>query len=109
MFNKVSRYWWCQIVGWSVNVAISVFFVSTFGKPGQKYFISLLLTCVLGLIITHIMRLNIFFLKVLEKPLKTQITYFVILTIIFAILLGVTSESVDFLIGYNPERLQKFS
>lgn len=109
MFNKVSRYWWCQITGWLVNVAISVFFVSTFGKPGKLYFISLILTCVLGLIITHIMRLNIFFLKVLEKPLKTQITYFIVLTIIFAILLGVTAESVDFLIGYNPERLQKFS
>jgi len=109
MFNKVSRYWWCQIVGWSVNVAISVFFVSTFGKPGKLYFTSLILTCVLGLIITHIMRLNIFFLKVLEKPLKTQIIYFVVLTIIFAILLGVISESVDYLIGYNPERLQKFS
>jgi len=45
----------------------------------------------------------------LEKPLKTQIIYFVVLTIIFAILLGVISESVDYLIGYNPERLQKFS
>jgi LytS/YehU family sensor histidine kinase len=64
---------------------------------------------VLGLLITHIMRLNIFFLKVLEKPLKKQILYFLVLTIIFSILLGVISESVDYLIGYNPERLQKFS
>ena len=55
------------------------------------------------------MRLNIFFLKVLEKPLKKQIIYFIVLTIVFSILLGVISESVDFLLGYNPERLQKFS
>jgi two-component system, LytTR family, sensor kinase len=109
MFKQISRYWWCQIIGWSVNVAISVFFVSTFGTPGKLYFASLVLTCVLGLIITHIMRLNIFFLKVLEKPLKKQILYFVVLTIVFAVLLGIISESVDYLIGYNPERLQKFS
>lgn len=109
MFDKISRYWWCQIVGWSVNVAISVFFVSTFGKPGKLYFASLVLTCILGLVITHIMRLNIFFLKVLEKPFKKQIIYFVVLTIVFAIFLGIISESVDYMIGYNPERLQKFS
>lgn len=109
MFDKISRYWWCQISGWSLNVAISVFFVSTFGQPGKLYFTSLILTCILGLVITHIMRLNIFFLKILDKPLKKQIIYFVILTIIFAVLLGVIAESVDYLIGYNPERLQKFS
>lgn len=109
MLNRISRYWWCQIIGWSLNIAISVFFVTTFGKPGTSYFYSLILTCVLGLLITHIMRLNIFFLKVLEKPLKKQILYFLVLTIIFSILLGVISESVDYLIGYNPERLQKFS
>lgn len=109
MLNKISRYWWCQIIGWSANIAISVFFVTTFGKPSKAYFLSLLCTCILGIIVTHIMRLNIFFLKVLEKPLKKQIIYFVVLTIVFSILLGIISESVDYLLGYNPERLQKFS
>src|SRR5687768_11899238 len=101
MLRKISRYWWCQIIGWSVNIAISVFFVTTFGKPTKEYFLSLLCTCVLGIIVTHIMRLNIFFLKVLEKPLKKQILYFIVLTIIFSILLGIISESVDYLLGYN--------
>lgn len=109
MLSKISRYWWCQIIGWSVNIAISIFFVTTFGKPSQAYFLSLLCTCILGIIVTHIMRLNIFFLKVLEKPLKKQILYFVALTIVFSILLGIISESVDYLLGYNPERLQKFN
>jgi len=109
MLSKISRYWWCQIIGWSANIAISIFFVTTFGKPSQAYFFSLLSTCILGIIITHIMRLNIFFLKVLDKPLNKQIIYFVALTIVFAILLGIISESLDYLLGYNPERLQKFT
>ena len=109
MLSKISRYWWCQIIGWSANIAISIFFVTTFGKPSQAYFLSLLCTCILGIIVTHIMRLNIFFLKVLDKPLKKQIIYFVALTIVFSILLGIISESVDYLLGYNPERLQKFN
>ncbi len=109
MLKKISRYWWCQIIGWSANIAVSVFFATTFGKPDQLYYISLVLTCILGLVVTHIMRHNIAFLKVLEKPLKTQIFYFLVLTIVFSILLGIISESVDYLIGYNPERLEKFS
>jgi len=109
MFKDISRYWWCQIIGWSINIAISVFFVTTFGKPGQLYFTSLFITCLAGLIITHIMRLNIHYLKILDKPLNKQVFSFIIITIIFSILFGVISESIDHLIGYNPERLQKFS
>jgi two-component system, LytTR family, sensor kinase len=109
MLQRISRYWWCQIIGWSVNIAISIFFVTTFGDPGRTYFISLILTCILGLVITHVMRMNIHYLRILQKPLRNQIFYFLILTIIFSVLFGVISECVDFLIGYNPERLQKFS
>ena len=92
-----------------MNIAISVFFVITFGKATEKYILSLVFTCFCGVWITHIMRLNISYLKVLTKPLKKQILYFVVLTIIFAIMLGVISEAIDYLIGYRPERMQKFS
>lgn len=109
MLKNISRYWWCQIIGWSVNIAISVFFVTTFSKPTNLFYTSLLLTCLAGLIFTHIMRLNIHSLKVLDKPIKVQVFYFIILTFIFAILMGVVSESLDFVLGYNPERLQKYT
>ncbi|MEO6584551.1 MAG: histidine kinase [Ferruginibacter sp.] len=55
------------------------------------------------------MRQNIFYLKVLSKPLRKQILYFIGLTLVFSVLLGTISESIDYLLGYNPERLQKFS
>ncbi|MEO7264376.1 MAG: histidine kinase [Ferruginibacter sp.] len=107
--NRLSRYWWCQIIGWSLNIAVSVFFVTTFGKPSKLYFISLFITCLLGLLITHIMRMNIRSFKVLQKPVRKQIFYFIGLTIGFAILFGIIAEAADYLIGYNPERLQKFT
>ncbi|MEO6488554.1 MAG: histidine kinase [Ferruginibacter sp.] len=109
MFSKISKYWWCQIIGWTINIAISIFFVTTFGKPGKLYFSSLVLTCLLGIVITHIMRFNIHYLKVLDKPIKNQIFYLLVLTIVFSILFGTISETVDHFIGYNPERLQKFN
>lgn len=92
-----------------MNIAMSVFFVYTFGKPDKQYFISLVLTCILGLLITHFMRFCIFFMKVLEKSLKKQILSFILLTIVFSILFGFLSESMDYLIDYNPERLQRYS
>ena len=55
------------------------------------------------------MRLNIHYLKILDKPIKKQVFFFIIITIIFAIFFGVVSESLDQLIGYNRERLAKFS
>ena len=109
MLSKISRYWWCQIIGWSVNIAISIFFVTTFGDASQKYILSLLLSCGLGILITHVMRLNIHGLKVLEKPLKTQIVYLLSLTFLFAILYGVAMEALDYLLDFNPERLQKYT
>jgi len=55
------------------------------------------------------MRLNIHYLKILDKPLKKQIAAFIVITIIFAIFFGVISESIDQIIGYNQEKLQKYS
>ncbi len=109
MFSKLSRYWWCQIIGWSANIAISIFFVITFGEPTKLYILSLITSCALGILITHVMRLNIHSLKVLQKPLKIQIVYLLTLTVVFAVLFGVAMEALDYLIGFNPDRLQKYS
>ena len=107
MFKQISRYWWCQIIGWGVNIAISIFFVYTFGKMDNAYFISLLLTC-LGK--HHPLYAFLHFLpESARKPLKTQILYFIIMTVLFAVLFGFLSETMDSLIGYNPERLQRFN
>ena len=111
MFKNISRYWWCQVIGWSVLFAISVFFAFTLSpvKPTSLFYESLVLTCLSGVVITHIMRLNIHYLKILDKPLKNQVFAFIIITIIFAIFLGVISESIDQIVGYNQERFQKYS
>ncbi len=106
MLNKISKYWWCQIIGWAVNIGISVFFVKTFGNLTQDYVKSLVLTCFAGLLITHIMRLMIHQFRVLDKPIRSQILYFVALTFIFAVILGCVSEVIDQFVGYNPPQRQ---
>lgn len=83
--------------------------MTTFGEPDKHFFLSLLLTCLLGVLITHIMRLNIHGLKVLNKPVKKQLIYLIALTIVFSIFFGVITEAIDYLIGYNPDKLQKYT
>jgi sensor histidine kinase YesM len=109
MLKNISRYWWCQITGWSLNIAVSIFFVTTFGEPDRMFFISLFLNCLVGVMISHVMRYNIHSLKILDKTLKTQIFYLVGLTFLFAVFFGVLTEAVDYIIGYDPDKLQKYS
>lgn len=45
----------------------------------------------------------------MEKPLKNQIFYLIILSLVFAVLFGGIAEFFDYLIKYNPERSQKYS
>ncbi len=109
MLKKISIYWWCQILGWLVNIAISIFFVNTFGTPTSKYYFSLITSCLIGVLITHIMRNSIHKMKVLEKSISRQIIFLLILTIVYAFIFGIAAEFFDYLIGYNPERLEKFT
>ena len=109
MFRKISNYWLCQTGGWGTMMAISLFFIYTSGKLEKYYILSLLIGCVLGVITTHIMRYFIHHYDVLKKSVKAQLFYFIILTLIFSILYGSISEVTDNLIGFNPERLQKYS
>ncbi len=49
----------------------------------------------LGILVTHIMRMVIREYKVLEKPLETQIILFIILTIVFAVVYGCADVAIE--------------
>ena len=106
--RSISKYWIFQLSGWTLTVAISLFFVITIGKYTPGYLQSLLVTCGAGLIITHIMRIQIHAMKILQKSLKMQIIYFILLSLLYAVIFGITSEVIDTMFGL-PERLEKFS
>ena len=110
LLKRISTYWWFQLFGWGILVAISLFFIITLGDPTAVYIKSLVATCIAGLIITHGMRINIHKLRVLHKPIKQQLILFILLTILYAIIFGFTSEGIDYVLGHNPsERAAKFS
>ncbi len=86
MFKKISRYWICQLTGWGASMAISIFYYLTLSvRKIDHFFLMILLSVVLGIFVTHLMRIIIMEYKVLEKPIQTQIISFLILTLIFSI------------------------
>lgn len=80
------------------------------GKITSVYVETLVLTCISGLVLTHIMRIQIHSMKVLDKSLKKQILTFIVITILYAIIFGVCSDLIDQFVGYAfPERMAKIS
>ena len=87
MLNKISRYWLCQLIGWGGSLAISTFFYLTLSvRKVDHFFLMITISVLLGIAITHFMRIVINKLQVLEKPLQTQIILFIVLTLVFAVL-----------------------
>lgn len=96
MLKRISKYWICQLTGWGANMAISAFFYLTLSvRKVDHYFILILVSIVLGILVTHIMRMVIREYKVLGKPLETQIILFILLTILFAILYACTDVGIE--------------
>ena len=92
--RKIGAYWWCQAVGWGANASLSFFFAWTFGREIDGSFIlRALIQAGLGLIFTHIMRLILIRLRVLQRSIQAQIIFFVTFTLLFAVLISATSLS----------------
>jgi two-component system LytT family sensor kinase len=96
MFKKISKYWLCQIAGWGAYAAINVFFYLTLSTKKIDDFYGLIaIDILLGVLVTHLMRMVIREYKYLEKPIRNQIISFGILTIVFSIVYASADTGVE--------------
>lgn len=96
MLKKISTYWLCQIAGWGASLAISTFFYLTLSvRKVDHFFLMITISVLLGVLVTHIMRMIIQKYKVLYKPLQKQIILFVLLTVLFAVLYACTDVAIE--------------
>jgi sensor histidine kinase YesM len=84
-----SRYWLFQGIGWGAFILIHLFFTWSFDKmqtvkDRELFFGQIGIFILIGLLITHIMRMVILRLNILQKKLERQIWQFILLTVIFA-------------------------
>ena len=87
-FQKVSKYWLFQVLGWGVFLAINVFFAISYKMVDKRFMSRLIVTILLGLIVTHLMRTFIKTLKLLNQKVNFQLIGFFCLSGIFAFGLG---------------------
>lgn len=96
MLNKIPKYWICQIVGWGASLAVSTFFYLTLSVRKVDHFLLLItISVLLGIIVTHLMRMVIREYNVLNKKLQTQIISFVILTLVFAVVYACADVAIE--------------
>ena len=93
------RYWLFQGIGWGAFVLINVFFNWSFDQletEEQKRLVfgRLGLFVVLGLAISHMMRLAIIRWNILQKKLEKQILQFLILTTVFSLIGSIIDISI---------------
>ncbi|MBI2731728.1 MAG: histidine kinase [Sphingobacteriales bacterium] len=87
VLSRVSKYWWCQIIGWGANAAVSIFFAWTYRDKVTPEFVQRVLILVgLGFVLTHLMREVILRLKVLQKSFDKQAVYFIAITFGFSVI-----------------------
>jgi len=86
---KIPKYWLFQATGWGMFFLINTFFAFTFDRFNLD-FIGRLITFVgVGLLFSHIMRNVIWRTNILQRPLNHQIIGLFLITLFFAIVVGI--------------------
>jgi two-component system, LytTR family, sensor kinase len=87
--QRIPKYWLFQALGWGLFVLTNTFFAASF-KSFDSFFIGRLMAFViLGVVFTHLMRMVIHRLNLLQKPLNVQIVGFLLISLVFALIIGV--------------------
>ncbi len=94
MLKRIPTYWLYQLFGWSVFVLINMFFAYTFDKFDNIFIYRLLSYIAIGIIFSHIMRFTIRSFNLLMQPLQQQLVNFVLITVLFAFLVGISETFV---------------
>lgn len=90
MLLGTGRYWLFQGIGWGIFALINVLFAYSFDKlasTSDRYLVigRLGIFILLGLVLTHLMRILILSLNVLQQKLEKQLYIFIAITLFFSI------------------------
>ena len=98
-FQHIPKYWLFQLLGWGFFIAINTFFAATFNQIDGLYIGRLTTFVGVGFLMSHIMRLLINRVRLLSRSLNTQIFGFILISLVFAIIVGTVETYLTFLLG----------
>ena len=88
-------YWTFQLGGWGLFALINLFFAYIFDKIEWELGFRMMIFVGLGIFFTHCMRWVIHQSNILIKPLQSQLTSFILITILFSIFVGICYTYVE--------------
>ncbi|MCW3114447.1 MAG: putative signal transduction histidine kinase [Segetibacter sp.] len=110
MNKTLSKYWLCQIGGWSTYIIVYTFFYLTLRTKEQPDFYKVLfIDAVLGVIITHLMRAFIQRAGLLKMRLDNQITYMFLTTVIASFVFAFTTIYLEDTFNLTSENFRHYS
>ena len=87
--NNRSRYHLFQVMGWGLLALINIFFFITFDRLDFQHLRRLMITIVLGVSFSHLMRFHVKRAGLLTQPQDRQIIGFVLITLFYALMWGI--------------------
>jgi len=88
ILSSVPKYWLFQLLGWGLFTGINIFFAISFNLYDRKFVGKLVVYVVVGLIFTHLMRICIRSIKLLERSTNWQMIGFLLVSLFFALIIG---------------------
>lgn len=102
MFKRISRYWWCQILGWITYAIVNLFFAYSFaGSFGSLYLVNLLVIMFFGILATHLLRSIIKRLNWFQYSFESQMLLFFGLTVSTGVIIYVGNTITGNLFRYS--------
>lgn len=90
LFRNISKYWLFQFMGWGIFIAINLFFAFSYGLFDEQFISRLILYVLIGILMTHVMRLVIHQVRLLGMTVNLQLIGFLILSFLFAVGVGIS-------------------
>ncbi|GAC1437975.1 MAG: histidine kinase [Sediminibacterium sp.] len=107
MRKHTATYWVFQITGWSIYcLAFTFFYLTNRTATDHPFLFEQLITHVLiGLLLTHVMRLVIHRTGMLRLSFKKQVLAFTLLSLLFSLLIGVLIVATEIVMKIQSQQL----
>ena len=86
--SSIPKYWLFQLLGWGLFTGINIFFALSYNLYDKQFVGRLIVYVVVGVIFTHLMRIFIRGLKLLERNTNWQFIGFLLISLVFAFIIG---------------------
>lgn len=100
-------YWTFQSIGWGGILLATLFFTHSLGQLDRERWVQILFSLSLGVTLSHLMRMSIRRIRLLDEPLLRQGLGFLFMTVLFACLASMVETLFFYFAGFgNP--LEKY-